>query len=94
MSVFFPCYNKEKIKVRNRRGSSVINVKQTQTPYGERESIEDIELRNRIYSTVFELPYGSTQTNFVDVNVVNDSRNIRKGKRVLYITPSFEMVVE
>lgn len=94
MSVFFPCYEKDKIKVRNRRGSAVIRAKQTPTPYGEKQTVEDIEFRNRVYSTVFELPYGSSQTNFVDVNVVNDSQNIRKGKRVLYITPSFEMVIE
>lgn len=94
MSVFFPCYNKEKIKIRNVRGSSVINVIQTPTPYGEKQTIQDIDFRNRIYSTVFELPYGSSQTNFIDVNVVNDSQNIKRGKRVLYITPAFEMVIE
>lgn len=93
MSVFFPCYQ-EKVKVRNRRGSSVINVKMTPTPYGEKETVEDIDLRNRVYSVIFNLPYGNTQTNYVDVNMVNNSQNVHRGKRVLYITPSFEMVIE
>lgn len=95
MSVFFPCYGqKEKVVVRNRRGSSVVNVRNIETPYGEKTTVEDVELRNRIYSTVLNLPYGASQTNYVDVNVINDSQNIHKGKRVLYLTPAFEMVIE
>lgn len=95
MSVFFPCFNeKDKVVVRNRRGSSVITVKQSPTPYGVKETIEDIDLRNRIYSVVFNLPYGSTQTNYVDVTYVNQSDNIRRGKRILYISPTFELVIE